>query len=149
MTITVELAPDLEHQLVKEAQRSGESVDIVASRVLAERLRAESQAAKYRELKPFALDVREKWNGLTPSEINYQMEIEAYEEKLRAAETHEADAAPRQRFVVRPIEGMKLPPEWISGCVQELIEILEGSGTRSSLRTRTCCFMLQPRRSAL
>jgi hypothetical protein len=58
------------------------------------------------------------------------MEMEAYEEKLRAGSIKEANLAPRKPFVVKPIEGMKLPPEWTSGSVQELIEMLEGHGAR-------------------
>jgi len=85
MTITVEVAPDIELRLQEEAQRLGESLDAVASRVLAETLRAKQQFGKRFQVKPLNLDVPEKWKGLTPNEIDFEMELEAYQEKLERA----------------------------------------------------------------
>lgn len=39
-------------------------------------------------------------------------------------------SAPNKPFVVEPIEGFQLPPEWNSGCVQDLLDILEGPEAR-------------------
>lgn len=35
-----------------------------------------------------------------------------------------------KRFVVKPIEGFRLPAEWTSGSVQELIDMVEGLHAR-------------------
>jgi len=35
-----------------------------------------------------------------------------------------------KRFVVKPIDGLRLPPQWTSGSVQELLDILEGPDAR-------------------
>jgi hypothetical protein len=112
MTITVELAPDIELRLQEEARRSGESVDAVASRVLAETFRAGQQSK---------------------DRFDYEIEMEACEKKLER-DRHEpaqtANLPQPKRFVVKPIEGMRLPPEWTSGCVQELLDILDGPDAR-------------------
>jgi len=49
---------------------------------------------------------------------------------LRSGLTHAAKPAKPKRFVVKPIQGLRLPAAWTSGSVQELIEIVEGPGTR-------------------
>lgn len=35
-----------------------------------------------------------------------------------------------KRFVVEPFEGFTLPPEWTSGCTQDLLDILDGAGPK-------------------
>ena len=35
-----------------------------------------------------------------------------------------------KRFVVKPIQGMKLPQQWTSGSVQELIDMVESTSAR-------------------
>ena len=47
---------------------------------------------------------------------------------LRSGLTVAAKPEKQKRFVVKPIQGMRLPPEWTSGSVQELIEMVEGPG---------------------
>ncbi len=37
---------------------------------------------------------------------------------------------PRAPFVVKPIKGFELPAQWTSGCVQDLLDILEGPEAR-------------------
>jgi len=49
---------------------------------------------------------------------------------LRSGLTVGATLQKPKRFVVKPIHGMRLPPEWTSGSVQELIEMVEGSGAK-------------------
>jgi hypothetical protein len=49
---------------------------------------------------------------------------------LRAGFLQDPSPAPCKRFIVKPIQGLQFPPEWTSGCVQELIAIVEGTGTR-------------------
>ncbi|WP_158823455.1 hypothetical protein [Granulicella sp. S156] len=44
--------------------------------------------------------------------------------------THATNPPKPKRFVVKPIQGMRLPSEWTSGSVQELIDIVEGSNAR-------------------
>jgi hypothetical protein len=49
---------------------------------------------------------------------------------LRSGLAHASKPTNPGKFVVKPIHGMKLPPEWTSGNVQELIERLEGPNAR-------------------
>ena len=49
---------------------------------------------------------------------------------LRLGLIHAANPPKPKRFVVKPIHGMKLPREWTSGSVQELIDMVEGPGAR-------------------
>lgn len=49
---------------------------------------------------------------------------------LRSGLTIGANLPKPKRFIVKPIEGMRLPPEWTSGSVQELLEILDGPFSR-------------------
>ena len=49
---------------------------------------------------------------------------------LRSGLTLAAQPPKMKRFVVKPIEGLRTPPEWTSGCVQELLDILEGPDAR-------------------
>ena len=44
---------------------------------------------------------------------------------LRSGLTVAAKPPKPKRFVVEPFEGLELPPEWTSGCVQELLDILD------------------------
>jgi hypothetical protein len=44
--------------------------------------------------------------------------------------THAANPPKPKRFVVRPIQGMRLPSEWTSGSVQELIDMVENPNAR-------------------
>jgi hypothetical protein len=112
MSITLELAPDIELQLQEQARRLGESVDVVASRLLAETLGAEPQARQRFEVNPLTLDVPENLD------------------RARHESAQAANLPQLKRFVVKPIEGMRLPPEWTSGCVQELLDILDGPDAR-------------------
>ena len=43
---------------------------------------------------------------------------------------HATNPPKPKRFVVKPIQGMRLPSEWTSGSVQELIDMVEGSNAR-------------------
>ena len=49
---------------------------------------------------------------------------------LRSGLTQAANPPKPKRFVVKPIQGLNLPPEWTSGCVQELLDILDGPNAR-------------------
>ena len=49
---------------------------------------------------------------------------------LRSGLVQAARPVKTKRFVVKPIEGLRLPPEWTSGNVQELLDILEGPNAR-------------------
>jgi hypothetical protein len=49
---------------------------------------------------------------------------------LRCGLVQAAKPRPTRKFVVKPIQGMKLPPEWTSGSVQELLDIVEGPSVR-------------------
>jgi hypothetical protein len=91
MTITVNLDPELEMRLREESRRSGESVDAVAARVLADTFRTKQEPRQRFEVKAFYLNIPEKWSGLSPQEIDYEMEIEAYEEKLERARHESPD----------------------------------------------------------
>lgn len=52
---------------------------------LQKQVRAKQQIEKRFQVKPLNLDVPEKWKGLTPNEIDFEMELEAYQEKLERA----------------------------------------------------------------
>ncbi len=49
---------------------------------------------------------------------------------LRSGLTVTANSPKPKPFVVKPLEGLELPPEWTSGCVQELLDILDGPDVR-------------------
>jgi len=49
---------------------------------------------------------------------------------LRTGLLQAAIPPPTTRFVVKPFEGFELPPQWTSGCVQDLLDILDGSDAR-------------------
>jgi hypothetical protein len=91
MSATVHLSPEVEHRLSDEARRSGESLDSAANRLLNSVLAAPAKSHA------------DKYSGLTPRQIDYQMDIEAYEEKLRANQAGDVSPGPRERFVVKPI----------------------------------------------
>jgi len=55
---------------------------------------------------------------------------QALNRALRSGLTLKTTSGKHKRFVVKPIEGLRLPPEWTSGSVQELLDILEGPGAR-------------------
>jgi hypothetical protein len=45
---------------------------------------------------------------------------------LRAGLIHAGRPAKPKPFIVEPIQGLHMPPGWTSGCVQKLLDILEG-----------------------
>ncbi len=49
---------------------------------------------------------------------------------LRFGLAYAAKPAKPKRFVVKPIRGLTLPPEWTSGCVQELLDMMDGPDAR-------------------
>jgi hypothetical protein len=49
---------------------------------------------------------------------------------LRHGLAQVANPAKPKRFIVRPFDELRTPPEWTSGSVQELLDMLEGPDAR-------------------
>ncbi len=91
MTLSIDLDDDVLKELQAAAERAGESLDQAVSRILRDTLSLPVPARFVVEpfaIEPFALDYPEKWRGLTPSQIDSEMEMEHYEEK-RERSRHE------------------------------------------------------------
>jgi hypothetical protein len=91
MSIDVDLDPYILCRLEEESRLSGETIDATANRLLRQYFAIEKAIPNPAEVESFALETPEKWKGLTPSQILYQMDIEEYEEKRDRAR-HEFSA---------------------------------------------------------
>ncbi|WP_182276436.1 hypothetical protein [Granulicella sp. 5B5] len=94
MSIAVDLNPDILSKLEEESRRSGETIDAIANRLLRKYFAIDDPRNRTAVGESFALETPEKWKGLTPKEIDYQMEIEAYEDKRDRARHESAAVRP-------------------------------------------------------
>lgn len=94
MVFHIDLDDDVEKELRETAERSGETIDQVATRLLRDALSPDAQSLAPFRVQSFALDIPEKWQGMTPSQIDYELEMEHYMEKEERAKRESGVVSP-------------------------------------------------------
>ncbi len=77
MQLTLTIPEDVAALLESRARRSGETPEDEAAHLL--------RASLVPLRDPISLETPDKWAGMTPSQILYEMDLEEYEEKLDRA----------------------------------------------------------------